>query len=113
MSERVLTPEQIEEAKFLRDMGKSKREIAEIYHVGQTTIWENVFATVRRVRPPRNLEVRVQVRTCCMVCGILMKETTDPLDNLIPHNYRIGTKCLDCYLHSRGIRYIYIMNLLK
>jgi transcriptional regulator with XRE-family HTH domain len=47
---RALTLEQLEEAKNLRQQGLTKRELAEYFGVGQTTIWENVFSQKKRIR---------------------------------------------------------------
>lgn len=40
---RILTEQQIQEAKALRLSGYTKRRLAEKFGVGQTTIWDNVF----------------------------------------------------------------------
>lgn len=48
---RVLTLEQIEEARSLREsMGLTKKELAERYSVGQTTIWYNIYGRKRKTR---------------------------------------------------------------
>jgi len=45
---RLLTLSQIKEAKKLRRSGYTKRQLAEMFEVGQTTIWENVFFDRRK-----------------------------------------------------------------
>lgn len=40
---RVLTEQQIQEAKTLKLSGYTKRQLADRFKVGQTTIWDNVF----------------------------------------------------------------------
>lgn len=47
---RKLSQEQITEAKQLHEQGYTKRQLAEMYEVSQTTIWDNIF---RKVKPKR------------------------------------------------------------
>ena len=48
MGKRLLTQQQIEEARQLRDkLGIGKRRLAELFNVSSTTIWENVYLTSR------------------------------------------------------------------
>lgn len=50
---KILSPFEIEEAKELRKLGFTKRQLAERYEVGETTIWENIFNTKKRERKPQ------------------------------------------------------------
>ena len=48
---RRLTDEQIEEAKKLREeLGYTKKELADMYDVAQTTIWYNIYGRKRKTR---------------------------------------------------------------
>lgn len=44
MRVRLLTPEEIAEAKLLKQRGYSKRQLAHKFEVGEMTIWENVYS---------------------------------------------------------------------
>lgn len=46
MRARLLTQEQIQQARELREQGLSKRELAREFGVSSTTIWDNVFTDV-------------------------------------------------------------------
>ncbi len=45
MRSRVLTQEQINYGKKLRSTGYTKDQIAELFGVGSTTVWENIYAS--------------------------------------------------------------------
>ena len=45
---RILTPEEIAEAKALKERGMSKRQLARHFEVGSTTIWDHVFGQRKR-----------------------------------------------------------------
>lgn len=48
---RVLTDEQILEAKTLREqLGYTKRQLAETFGVGSTTIWNNLYGRKRKTK---------------------------------------------------------------
>lgn len=55
---KLLTPAQIDEAKRLKENGYSKVQLAIIYKVGATTIWENVFAKAKRIKKEREAKFR-------------------------------------------------------
>lgn len=56
MSHRVLTPEEIEEAKKLKEQeAYSKRKLARRFEVGETTIWENIY---RKGTPPKRKRIK-------------------------------------------------------
>lgn len=44
MNNRVLTDEKIQEAKKLKEEGKSKRQISAILGIAQTTVWDNALS---------------------------------------------------------------------
>jgi len=52
---RVLTKEDITKAQKLKDNGITNRKIAQIFEVGKTTIWDNVYRTSpitrRKIKP--------------------------------------------------------------
>ncbi len=50
---KILSPEEIAEAKALKEKGMTKRQLARYFEVGSTTIWDNVFGT--RKRYPKSL----------------------------------------------------------
>ena len=93
---RVLTQENIERAKQLKDSGATKRELAEIFGVGQSTIWDNVF---RRVR------IESTILEQCSVCEIRLKQEVTIEDGIkkLPFNYKLGDKCLHCVLQLKGL----------
>lgn len=74
---RVLSPEQLEEAKQLRLQGFTKRQLAKKYGVGQTTIWDNVFYYKgKRVKKlaPRPIEKPKILRYKIVVYAIQLKK---------------------------------------
>jgi len=123
MSQKILTEEQIQEAKALRasDPKKwTKTKLAQRYKVGETTIWENVYATEKRVKP------YVKTRTCCYFCdkpinSHLRCKTCDILlhDDIIAGEYheeycgadginytaRVENECVKCYSHRNNIEF--------
>lgn len=104
--QRVLSPEQIAEAKRLREhFGYTKRKLADYFEVGQTTIWENVFSTRRRTRRIYFTTTR-QKRLCepCDTCEICMR--TDFPNGRIPLSYKVGTSCILCYLRRIGLDFM-------
>ncbi len=51
MNHRVLTPEQIEEAKRLRkELGYTKNKLAQEFDVSPTTIWYNIYGRKRKTK---------------------------------------------------------------
>lgn len=95
MKRPILTQQQINHAKKLKQQGKTKRELAVIFNVGATTIWENVFR--QKVNYPA-----YQPR--CENCEIVL--TREIPGHFIPLNFKIGKLCVGCYLNQRGIKYI-------
>ncbi len=55
---RILTSEQVEKAKELRAQGYKREQLAIIFNVGRTTIWENVYAKARRIKKEREAKFR-------------------------------------------------------
>ena len=104
---RILTDEQIKEAKELRRKhGYSKRQLAVIFKVPPTVIWENVFRTKKKVKNIKALLENIR-RTCipCRVCEIcLTKVAID--SRTIPLNYQIGDICVTCYMREKGINFM-------
>lgn len=93
----VLTNTQIEEAKKLKELGKTKRELAIIFNVGSTTIWDHVYRIKREpLSGPK-----------CNICEIILKESVEICNGIakIPHNFKLGDKCISCILHDRGIQW--------
>lgn len=101
---RSLTDEQVAEGKRLRlQEGYSKSELAELFGVGMTTIWENVFATTKRIRQKSIRKAVRERRECvrCARCEICMTFSYD--DNLVPMSLMVGGTCLSCYMRGMGI----------
>jgi len=44
----VLTKEQIEEGKRLKEQGYTRKQIAELFGVGHTTVWDHIYSTKKR-----------------------------------------------------------------
>lgn len=99
MKRPTLTLQQIEHAKRLKELGKTKRELAIIFNVGATTIWDNVFR--KRVNYP-------VYQPRCEVCEIVL--TREIPGVFIPLNFKIGKTCIGCYLKEKGIKYVEIIN---
>jgi uncharacterized paraquat-inducible protein A len=88
---KVLSPDEIEQARQLKNVELlSNRKIALIFEVGKTTIWENVYATHRRIRTqsPRVKYIR------CNKCGILYNVKIQDT------NVRIGCQCTGCLIKT-------------
>jgi hypothetical protein len=109
MNHRVLTQEQIDEAKRLKEVkGFSKRKLAATFEVGPTTIYENVFTTKKRDRREylklyfRNHKRIKKICNPCARCHICL--TREITSNNIPHGFQIGDICITCYLRPFGIR---------
>jgi hypothetical protein len=123
MTQKILTTEQIQEAKELRIKDPkrwTKDKLAQRYGVGATTIWENIYATERRVKP------YVKTRTCCYFCdkpitNHLRCKTCDILlhDDILEGEYteehcgadglnytaRVHDECVKCYSHRNNIEF--------
>lgn len=97
MKQSFLKPHQIEGAKFLKSKGATKRELAVIFGVGQTTIWDNVYR-LKLVKEFNNKEK-------CKICKFPFKEEVEIVNNIkrVPLQYKIGDKCLDCIMEKRGL----------
>ena len=104
---RVMTDEQIQEAKRLRvEHGYTKRKLAELYKVSGTTIFDNVLNKLRRVT------LHIVPVPCCSKCEIMLTTDIDIKNRFVPMNYKINGMCLDCYLRERGIHYGDVMAIL-
>jgi hypothetical protein len=99
MRSRVLSFDQIREAKRLRKSGKSKRELALYFNVGQTTIWDNVFNS--KPRKKRIIIERYDSRPCCERCGIKL---TRKVEKYIPINFKVGNLCISCFFEVNGLK---------
>lgn len=99
MKNKILTNEQIAQAKLLRKQGKTKRELAVIFNVSTGTIWNNVFR-VRYVYKKNILR--------CEKCEISL--TREIPNRYIPLNFKIGNQCIACYLKEKGIKYIELID---
>lgn len=110
----VLTKKDIKRAKELREQGKSNREIALFFHVGKTTIWENVYATEPRVRTYK--KIINDRRPSCPGCGIKLTRDVKRFCRFptqlfhIPSGFRMGNICLGCYLKSKGLTHMDLVN---
>lgn len=101
--QRVLTINQIKEAKQLRKQGYTKKKLAELYGIGETTIWENIFTNRKRVRVFIYSKKTKPIRQVCENCEVY---TTKQLNyKNVPINYQMGNKCLACYLERNGLKY--------
>lgn len=107
---RVLTDEQIQYGKKLRKEQKwTKAQLAELFGVGKTTIWENIFSTAPRVRIQHK---RIFRRNICIPCTKCEKCMTQIIkDNHIPINLQVGEVCLNCYLEKLGITFPELLEL--
>lgn len=99
----ALSKEQIEQAKVLREQGKTKRELAIMFKVGATTIWDNVY----------RIKVTPRVGERCTSCEILLEQKAQ-LSNgqaKIPHTFKLGNKCISCILHEKGLKWEDLQNM--
>lgn len=100
---KILTEDQIKEAKILHRDGYSKRKLAKYFNVSPTTIWENVFTEKKRIRI-YVWQPKLRSGQKCVKCEIyLTREVKYP--HYIPMNYQITDKCVGCYLEEKGLRY--------
>lgn len=115
----VLSSDQIEEAKRLRRSGKSKREIAYIFDVSPTAIWDNVFASKKRevrVYQAPIIKKEPDLRPPCLECGIKLTRDVrvyhpSPVSIYqVPSNFKMGDRCLGCYLKSKGLTHMDLVN---
>jgi hypothetical protein len=117
MNHRVLTQEQIDEAKELRRRNSkyyTLNRLAQMYEVGKTTIGENINPRKRADRREYfkvyfRVRIKPQKSVCnpCAVCTICMTRIFE--DNQIPVNYQVGNTCISCYMESIGLRYINLL----
>lgn len=115
MNYRVLTPEQLHEAAFLRtNKGLSKRKLAKYFEdqgieVSATAIFENVLSSREKENMKRSLRVYIykpRTKQICIPCGNCeMCMTKEFEDHQIPVNYQIGNVCITCYMESVGLSY--------
>lgn len=100
---KVLSPEQIAEAKILHREGYSKRRLAKYFGVSPTAIWDNIFTEKKRVRI-YVWQPKFRQGQRCSRCEIfLTREIKYP--SHIPPNYQITDKCIGCYLEEKGLKY--------
>lgn len=105
----ILTQEQIDYAKYLKEnTPTTKRKLARLFGVGETTIWENVFTDKKRVRIriPRPIDNRPH----CTGCEVKMSRDLPLIHPLhkkryVPANFQIGDKCITCFLEALGLNY--------
>ena len=108
MRGRVLTDEQIQEGKRLRSDGYTKDKIAELFGVGSTTVWENIYATPReralirlrrrRVRIPvityRKIQIVLQAVQILKDKGLTSNEVAEALHLSLDDVNHLWTKLL-------------------
>lgn len=99
MKKHILTPEQIRHGILLRKQGKTKRELAVLFNVSSGTIWNNIFR--KKIIYPKNI-------LRCSQCEIAL--TREIPNKYIPLNFKIGDKCIGCYLKEKGIKYIELID---
>lgn len=101
---RVLSDEQVREAKRLKRDGVSKRALAKMFGVGESTIWDNVYSQKKRVRISIFTKKEPRTGAKCKKCEIfLTRELKQP--QYIPLNYQILDTCITCYLNENGLKY--------
>ena len=103
---KLLSQQQIDQAKQLRQNGYTKKQLATLFEVGETTIWENVIDPRKRIRERSSYfkiyAIRRFQRAKCIPCANCEICLTDELENnLPPLNYRIGTQCIQCFIRKR------------
>ncbi len=117
MNHRVLTQEQIDEAKSLKEKGYTNRQLARYFEVGKTTIWENILHPERSRAVLRSLGLakvytysKRPKKVChpCRTCEICLTRQLDDT-KAIPQNFRVGDQCMVCYLRERGVNYLEII----
>ena len=101
---RILTTEQIEEGKELRKIGYTKAQLAQLFGIGKTTVWENIFSTAPRVRIYHKRILRKQICIPCPRCEVCMTQIIK--ENYIPTNLQVGDTCLSCYMKKMKIEFI-------
>ena len=101
---KILTTEQITEGKELRKEGYTKAQLASLFGVGKTTVWENIFSTSPRVRITHKRIYRKHICVPCARCEICMTHIIK--DNYIPTNLQVGDTCLSCYMKKMKIEFI-------
>lgn len=102
---KLLSQEQIDQARKLREAGYTKKQLAIVFEVGETTIWENIYPKERtrnRASYFKKYILKRQRRNACLPCKNCEICLTDELENnLPPLNYRVGDQCISCYIRSR------------
>lgn len=104
MKQRLLTPEQIEQGKALRQQGYSKAKLALLFGVGKTTVWENIYSTAPRVRLQHKRIYRKRICIPCARCEICMTQIIK--ENYLPTNLQMGDICLSCFMKKKNIKFI-------
>ncbi len=109
---KVLNEEEIAHAKTLRRQGWTKRKLASHFGVSRTAIWENVFASSKRIRAFKPLIKKIDLRPSCTNCEIRMTRDVRTYHNhpvslyQVPANFQLGDKCLGCYLAAVGLTHM-------
>lgn len=99
MRNHILTPEQIKQGILLRKQGKTKRELAILFNVSTGAIWNNIYR--KKIVYKKNI-------LRCSECEISL--TREIPNKYIPLNFKIGNKCIGCYLKEKGIKYIELID---
>jgi len=79
MRVRVLTQEQIQEARRQQKEGCTNRQIALYFGVGKTTIWDNIYQNRRRI-PLRRITLLSNIPSVIMIVTIMRKEGFTSMD---------------------------------
>jgi predicted transcriptional regulator len=104
---KILSEEQITEGKELRQQGYTKAKLADMFGVGKTTVWENIFSTTPRMRIQHKRIYRKHICIPCVKCEICMTQIIK--QNEVPVNLQIGDICLKCYLRKNNIKFTDIL----
>lgn len=120
MTRKLLTDEQIKEAKALKEKGWSKERLAWKFQVSPTTIFDHVYATKKRSKK------YIQTRTCCYFCdqplenhprcescGMLVHDDISKGEYTekyvcgcgVNHTARFGKWCVACAAKKRKINF--------
>lgn len=91
----VLTQEDIAQMRLLKNSGYSNRQIAEIFEVAKSTVWDNVYSDkhVKIYLPPfRRLQIAIEVIRIRKAQGKNTQEVSKELDIPLGEvNYIWGT----------------------
>ena len=91
----VLTQSDIEQMKILKEYGYSNRQIADIFNVAKSTVWDNIYSTkgVKIILPPyRKIQIAIEVIRLRKKEGKNTQEVSKELDIPLGEvNYIWGT----------------------